>query len=236
MLFDAPQHGSLRAALKFLSRNPPRQAGMKIMKTTMFERAALVLTVAASVMALPCAAQAQDSGAWLVRVRAVDLKSANKDHTDLGADLSINDKWIPEFDISYFFTPNIAAELVLTYPQKQTLYSNGTSIGSFKHLPPTLTAQYHFTGLPGFRPYVGAGVNYTNISSVDVLGGAVGLKHNSFGLAAQIGVDVPVGGGWLVNLDLKKVQIKTDVYVGGVNHGSLKLDPLLVGIGVGKRF
>ena len=205
------------------------------MKTTMFKRAALVLAAAGSVLS-PCAVQAQDSGSWLVRVRAVDLKSANKDHTDLGANLSINDRWIPELDVSYFFTPNIAAELVLTYPQKQTLYSNGAEIGNFKHLPPTLTAQYHFTGLPGFRPYVGAGVNYTNISSVNVLGGAVNLKRNSVGLAAQVGVDVPLGGGWLLNLDVKKVQIGTDVSVSGTNHGALKLDPLLIGVGIGKRF
>ena len=197
---------------------------------------AKALCVASVVAFVPTIGSAQDAGSWLVRVRAVDLKSANKDNTDLSANLSINDKWIPELDISYFFTANIAAELILTYPQKQTVYSNGADIGSFKHLPPTLTAQYHFTGLPGFRPYLGAGINYTNISSVNVLGGAVSLKHNSFGLAAQAGIDIPLTDGWLLNLDVKKVQIKTDVIVGGVNHGSLKLDPVLFGIGVGKRF
>ena len=203
---------------------------------TTHKLATIAIAIAAIGAALPAAAQDADNGAWLVRVRAVDLRSANKDHTDLGANLSINNKWIPEFDVSYFFTPNIAAELVLTYPQKQTVYSNGTAIGTFKHLPPTLTAQYHFTGLPGFRPYVGAGVNYTRISSVDLLGGAADLKRNSFGLAAQLGVDVPIGSGWLLNLDVKKVQIKTDVLVGGANHGELKLDPWLIGIGAGKRF
>lgn len=184
----------------------------------------------------PAIGSAQETGSWLVRTRAVHLDSVNKDHTDLGANLRINNKWLPELDVSYFFTPNIAAELVLTYPQRQTVYSNGTDIGRFKHLPPTLTAQYHFTELPGFRPYLGVGVNYTNISSVKVLDGAANLKRSSFGLAAQVGVDVPLTNGWLLNLDVKKVQIKTDVRVGGTNHGSFKLDPVLVGIGVGRRF
>ena len=58
------------------------------------------------------------------------------------------DKTIPELDISYFFTPNIAAELVLTVPQEHRVYLNGTDIGSFKHLPPTLTLQYHFMPQP----------------------------------------------------------------------------------------
>ena len=198
-------------------------------------RKTLLALVAVAALA-PALASAQDTGNWLIRARAVHLDSANKDDTGLG--LTINNKWIPEVDITYFFSPNIAAELILTYPQKQTVSSNGTSIGTFKHLPPTLTAQYHFTGLGAIRPYVGLGVNYTNISSVDLLGGGANLKRNSYGLAAQIGADFPMGGGWLLNVDLKKVQIGTDVLVGATetNAGSFKVDPLLISVGFGKRF
>lgn len=198
-------------------------------------RKTLLALVAVAALA-PTLASAQDTGNWLIRARAVHLDSANKDDTGLG--LTINNKWLPEVDITYFFSPNIAAELILTYPQKQTVYSNGTEIGSFKHLPPTLTAQYHFTNLGAFRPYVGLGLNYTNISSVDLLGGGANLKRNSYGLAAQIGADFPVGGGWLLNVDLKKVQIGTDVLVGATetNAGSFKVDPLLISVGFGKRF
>ena len=108
------------------------------------------LLAAAAVAALPLLpAQAQDTGPWLVRVRALHLDSANKDSTGFG--LSISDKTFPEVDISYFFSPNVAAELILTYPQKQRLHSTvvGAEIGTFKHLPPTLTLQYHVTGLSG---------------------------------------------------------------------------------------
>ena len=177
---------------------------------------------------------AADDGPFLVRVRAVHLDSANSDSTGLG--LTINNKWLPELDISYFFTPNIAAELILTYPQKQTVKSNGTEIGSFKHLPPTLTAQYHFTGLGPIRPYVGAGVNFTNISNVHILDGAVNLKRTSYGLAAQVGADYEISKGMVLNLDVKKVQIGTKVYVGGEDKGKFKVDPLLLGLGVGWRF
>ena len=196
----------------------------------------LIALATAATLAAPQLAAAQDSGDWLVRARAVHLQSANKDSTGLG--LTINDKWLPEVDISYFINPNVAVELILTVPQKQTVYSNGAAIGSFKHLPPTLTAQYHFTGTSGFRPYVGAGVNYTNVSDVRLLDGGANLKRNSFGLALQVGVDVPVGGGWVLNLDAKKVQIKTDVLVGPTetNAGTFKVDPLLLSVGFGKRF
>lgn len=204
-------------------------------------------TAAALAAALP--AQAQDTGNWLVRARAVHLDSANKDSTNVpgvgNLDLSINNKTLPEVDISYFFSPNLAAELILTYPQKQTVYVgalNGAKAGTFKHLPPTLTLQYHVTGLGAVRPYVGLGVNYTNISAVkldgasNALGASVNLKRNSFGLAFQAGVDVPLGGGWLINADVKKVQIGTKVLANGTSVGKFKVDPVLVGLGIGKRF
>lgn len=196
----------------------------------------LIALATVATLAAPQLAAAQDNGDWLVRARAVHLQSANKDSTGLG--LTINDKWLPEVDISYFVNPNVAVELILTVPQKQTVYSNGAAIGSFKHLPPTLTAQYHFTGNSSFRPYVGAGLNYTNVSDVRLLDGGANLKRNSFGLALQVGVDVPVGGGWVLNLDAKKVQIKTDVLVGATetNAGTFKVDPLLLSVGFGKRF
>jgi outer membrane protein len=40
----------------------------------------------------------------------------------------------------------------------------------------------------------------------------------------------------VVNVDVKKVQIRTDVKVGGNKIGDLKIDPWLVGVGVGYRF
>lgn len=197
------------------------------------------LAIAAALALSSLAAQAQQEGPWLVRVRALNLDPANKDSTGLG--LSIDKKTFPEFDISYFFTPHLAAELILTYPQKQTLYSNGTEIGSLKHLPPTLTAQYHFNPGGSVRPYVGAGINYTNFSSVKfapAVNAALhpSIKNNSFGLAAQIGADIELSKNLYLNLDVKKVQISTKVYSSGTEVGKFKIDPLLIGIGLGMRF
>lgn len=178
------------------------------------------------------AVQAQESP-WLVRVRATHLDMANKDGTSLG--LTVNNKTIPEIDVSYFFNKNVAAELVLTVPQKQTVYSNGTDIGTFKHLPPTLLMQYHFTDLGAYKPYLGAGINYTKISSVNLLSGAATLDSHSWGGALQAGVDIPLDKNWSLNFDVKKIYIKTDVYTTS-NQGTLKLDPVAASVGVGYRF
>lgn len=191
--------------------------------------------------AAPALAQSQgEASPWLVRARAVHIDPADKSDpiggTGAGDRLHVGDKWIPEVDISYYFTPHWAAELILTYPQKHDVTLDGKKIGTFKHLPPTLTAQYHF--LPGatLDPYVGAGINYTLLSKVDLLDGAARLEHDSVGLALQAGVDFRIDDRWSLNLDVKKVQIRSDVDIGGVRASRVKVDPVLVGAGVGYRF
>ncbi len=182
-------------------------------------------------------AMAQQSP-WLVRARAVHIDTANKSDaipTVAPANgVTVSNKTIPELDISYFFTPNIAAELILTYPQKHDVKLNGTKIGTFKHLPPTLSLQYHFTPEAKFSPYVGAGINYTRISS-EKLGG-LKLENDSLGYALQAGFDYKIDKNWSINFDVKKVQIRADVTLGGTKITEVKVDPLLVGVGIGYRF
>jgi len=185
------------------------------------------------------AVQAQESP-WMVRFRATNLDMANKT-TGTVATLGVNanDKTIPEVDVTYFFNKNVAAELILTVPQKQTVYAGPDTLGTFKHLPPTLLAQYHFTDFNGFKPYVGAGINYTKISSVNLAlpdATKVTLDGHSWGGALQVGVDIPLDKNWSLNFDVKKIYIKTDVYAGGSNAGTLKLDPVAASVGIGYRF
>jgi len=203
-------------------------------------KSALGFILAAITLAGTATAQEAQESPWLVRARAVHIDTADKSDPigGVGASdrLHVSDKTIPEFDISYFFTPNWAAELILTYPQKHTVTLDGASIGTFKHLPPTLTAQYHF--LPGavFNPYVGAGVNYTLLSKVELLNGAARLEHDSVGLALQAGVDFRIDSRWSINVDVKKLQLRSDVEIGGVKASRVKVDPVLFGVGVGYRF
>lgn len=178
-------------------------------------------------------AQASGESPWMVRVRSVHLDSSNKDSTPLG--LSINNKTFGEVDVTYFLSPNLAAELVLTTPQKQTVYANGSEIGSFKHLPPSVLFQYHFTDLQGLKPYVGAGINYTHFSDVALPAG-VSLDSHSWGWAFQAGLDIPMDRNWSINLDVKKAYIRSDVYSAGSSIGRLKVDPMLYAVGVGYRF
>lgn len=202
------------------------------------KKVALALT-AAALGFVATGAMAEESP-WLIRARVVDIKPANGSDAigGVGATdrLSVANKAIPEVDISYFFTPNIASELILTYPQKLDVSLDGNNIGSFKALPPTLTLQYHFNPAGQVSPYLGAGVNYTNISNVNLLNGAAGLDHSSFGAAFQAGVDFKIDKNWSVNLDVKKAQIRSDVTVSGTKISNVQVDPVLVGVGLGYRF
>ena len=204
------------------------------MKKTLLAVAALCALTSGAAMA-----QQQD-GKWQVRVRAVnmDFNNGGAAHAH-AANVNVADKTIPELDISYYFTPNIAAELILSYPQKLDVKSGAAKIGTLKALPPTLLAQYHFTNFGAFKPYVGAGINYTRFSSVkDTAGNGWDVKSSSWGGALQVGFDYALDQNWSLNFDVKKLYMDTNVTVGNgaTNVGKLKLDPVLVGVGVGYRF
>ncbi|MBI5069272.1 MAG: OmpW family protein [Deltaproteobacteria bacterium] len=210
--------------------------------------AAAVLLV--SSLVAPAAAA---EGPLLVRVRGVYISTADKSDAipALGINskdvISVSKKLIPEVDISYFITPNLSAELILTYPQKHDVKvnANGTKLdlGTFSHLPPVLSVQWHF--LPGgvVNPYVGLGVNLTLITSQDL---AVPLatpleleiSKSSVGISGQLGVDVMVAPQWYLNADVKYVTLGVDVKVksSGTKVSHATVDPWLLGLGVGYRF
>jgi outer membrane protein len=205
----------------------------------------LVVAMAAVVSLGPIASQAQsteNSNPWMVRVRATDLIWQNSQSGAVvqGANVKAANKVIPEFDISYFFTKNIAAELVLTYPQTiQINYTAAqTQLGTIKALPPSLLLQYHFTELGALKPYVGAGVNYTIFSSRNNLGnGAYSVGASSVGAVGQIGADYMLDKNWGLNLDLKYATMSTVVTTAaGVNGGTLTLNPWMPSVGVAYKF
>lgn len=216
----------------------------------------LVLAMAAVATLAPIASQAQsaEENPWMVRVRAVDVlfqngQSNGSNSAGLGVqtnNIQATNTLIPEFDISYFFTKNIAAELVLTYPQQVNITSSLASnqSGKITALPPSLLLQYHFTDLGAFKPYIGAGVNYTifgNRNNFPALGNVVTVDQSSFGFAAQIGADYMFDKHWGANIDLKYITMSTNVNPangsgGSGSLGKLTLNPWTPGVGVTYKF
>ena len=202
---------------------------------------AAALAVMTSLAPIATQAQSSSENPWMVRVRAVDLLWANGQSGGVvqSANVKAADKVIPEFDISYFFTKNIAAELVLTYPQSIQIDAGGSKLGTIKALPPSLLLQYHFTNFGAFKPYVGAGVNYTIFSSRNNLGGgAYSVDNSSFGGVGQVGMDYMFDKNWGLNVDLKYATMSTNVTdsATGANVGKLTLNPWMPAVGVTYKF
>ena len=202
------------------------------------------MAVVASLAPIAAHAQAAEENPWMLRVRAVDLLWQNgQTDTVSSANVKAKNQLIPEFDISYFFTMNIAAELVLTWPQQVNITAGpgNTNVGKISALPPSLLVQYHFTDLGAFKPYVGAGVNYTifgNRQNFPGLGNSVQVDQNSVGFVAQVGTDYMFDKNWGMNLVLKYATMSTNVTTvqGNNNLGKLTLNPFMPAIGVTYKF
>ena len=187
---------------------------------------------------------------WQVRLRAVGVAPEESAKIGIiGGDVAISNALIPELDFTYFFTEHFAAELILGTAKHDVQAINtlagDVNLGSVWLLPPTLTAQYHFytSDQKVFKPYIGAGVNYTlfyNVKSGDV----AGVEYdNALGYAAQVGFDLMLDDTFFINFDAKRLFLSTDVTVDASNlapglsiPAEVDINPWLIGVGVGMKF
>jgi outer membrane protein len=180
-------------------------------------------------------------GDWLVRLRAISIIPQSSANNTLDAiHTQVNNAIVPELDFTYMVTDNIGAELILGTSRNQVTSSGLGALGGVGVLPPTLLLQYHFNHAGRIRPYVGAGLNYTLFYNNGLHAGAggpsVAIDNHSFGPAVQIGVDVDVTKRIYVNADIKKIWMRTGASLNGSSLGTLYIDPLVVGIGIGMKF
>jgi len=195
-------------------------------------------------------AHADDQGgkqAGDVMVRLRGLVVAPEDNSSsisaIGGAVSTSTTAVPELDVSYFVTPNIAFEVIAATTQHRVTAKNtalgDVDVGTVWALPPTVTAQYHPFPNATFSPYVGAGLNYTFFYNAHAPGSPVSSVsyENNPGAALQVGVDYHVTGNWYANFDVKQLFLNTKAKInGGAITAKTALDPLLVGFGVGYKF
>jgi outer membrane protein len=198
------------------------------MKRELWVAATLAIAMASS---MANAAQ----GDWLGRARVINI---NPDASSSALSLDASTETTLELDFTYFVTNNLGLELILA-TKKHSITSAGAPIGDVSLLPPTLTLQYHFDpNSPSFRPYVGAGINYTHFYDINLLNGAATVDNSSWGGALQIGADFPINKTFFLNVDLKKIWIDTDVKLTatGATAANFKINPLILGLGIGMKF
>lgn len=211
-----------------------------------FSKLILMAGVAATTMAAPAMAKDLGDGAFAkerfqIRGRIINvIADGDGAVAQNGLKTDVGHKATPEVDVTYFFTQNIAAELIAATSEHK-IEAGTFDVGDAWILPPTLTLQYHFMPDNKFSPYVGAGLNYsmfygedagTGFNDLDVDGGV--------GYAVQAGFDYWLNENWGVNVDAKYINLNVDVDVKlGATHldaDDVDLDPFIIGAGVSYRF
>ncbi|WP_376696417.1 OmpW/AlkL family protein [Wenzhouxiangella sp. EGI_FJ10305] len=201
----------------------------------------LLLTAALALFSVNALAQSQ--GDWLLRLGlghvAPDADSGNLVFEGIELDdyrIDVDENTRPIINVTYMASDHLGVELLAAWPFNHSVEGDGAlaglgKLGSTKHLPPTLSLQYHFRPDQTFRPYAGVGLNYTKFFDekttdslhqgiigtsntalgTDYAGGNTDMTiDDSFGIALQLGADVALNDAWFVNFDLRWIDIEAD--------------------------
>ena len=192
--------------------------------------AAAVLVAGAS------AAHAKEAGDLLFRFGVSNVSPKSDNHPVV----SVDDATSATINLGYMLSNNWAVEVLAAYPFKHDItLTDGTKVGSTKHLPPTVSLQYHFNTQGKFQPYLGLGVNYTTFFNTNTEGPLEGTDlslRGSWGLAGQVGADIFINEKWFINLDARYIDIETRATLDGADLGKVAIDPYVYGVHAGFRF
>ena len=192
----------------------------------------------------------QEAGELHMRVRATGVVPMEDAKIEtIGGNVAVSNNLIPEVDFTYYFTKNIAAELILGTSKHEVVAVNtalgNLDLGRVMLLPPTLNLQYHFYPTKNLKPYVGAGLNYTifydqgqgkgrNTAVTSV------AYDNNLGYSFQLGFDYKINDKLYWNVDVKKLYLNIDVEVGAALPSGqvyvpaeVDLNPWLISTGIG---
>lgn len=202
-----------------------------------------------SLLAIP--AQAHEKGDWILRagVGSVDPKSTSFSDPVDDVAVKVDSGTSLVLSGTYMMTDNWAFDILAAWPFKHdiNLESGGISVplAETEHLPPTFSVQYHFIPEGTFQPYAGLGLNYTafldtDLSSAAIAAGLVDISlDDSVGVAAQLGADIMTSDRWLINVDIRWINIESDATLDDgvdVEAAKIKIDPLVYSVNFGYKF
>ena len=227
------------------------------MRTSLFTASLLALAIAAPL------AQAHQAGDIIVRAGAITVdpqeSSGNIDHAVLGkvagSGATLNSDTQLGLNFAYMVTDNIGVELLAATPFSHDVGVKGMpggladlngNLGELKHLPPTLSVVYYpLDSSSAFQPYVGAGINYTWFFDTELSSEAEGKgfrgldMKDSWGLAAQVGMDYMLTDNIMLNAQVRYIDIETTgtTYLGADKvQVDVDVDPFVYMVGLGYKF
>lgn len=199
---------------------------------TAFSLAALMASVAAPALA-------QEKGDFLLGLGLGWVEPTQNSNT-LAGQIDVDGNLRPTITVEYFVADRIGIELLAAWPFQHDVNLQGAGkVAEVKHLPPTLSLQYHFVNQSKVTPFVGAGINYTYFFDEDGKGALAGTSVNlddSWGLALHAGIDYAINDRSALRADVRYIDIETDTEVGGVDIGKVKIDPWIFNLAYVMKF
>lgn len=192
-----------------------------------------LLVSTAALTAAPAMAQSAGDMTLSFGLGIVDPKSDNG--VLAGGKATIDDNIRPTIAFEYFVRDNIGIEVLGALPFKHTIALNGVDTAKTKHLPPTVSVNYHFPTGGKFKPFVGVGINYTTFFEEETSLGELKID-DSWGLAATIGADYALSDKRALRAELRYIDIDADVYLNGGYIGTAEIDPLVANVAYVVKF
>ena len=198
---------------------------------------ALLGTIAILSTTVSGTAMAVEQGDMLLRFGYTDVSPKSNNHEVVSVDSAAS----LGLSFAYMMTSNLSLEVLAAYPFEHDIKLNGGGgkVASTKHLPPTVSLQYHFMPTNTFKPYLGVGVNYTTFFDTKTTGALEGTKlslGDSWGLEGEIGADFMLNENWLLNFSARYIDIETKAKLDGTSLGTVKIDPWVYSFFVGYKF
>ena len=191
---------------------------------------ALTLSTALAAMAAPAVAQSQGDMTLGLGVHWIEPDSSSL--TAVGP-INVDGNARPTLTFEYFVADRVGLEVLASWPFEHDINLAGVGkVAETKHLPPTVSLQYHFDTGSSLTPFVGAGVNFTYFFDDDGKGVLAGVPvdlDESWGFALHAGIDYALSDKSALRFDVRYIDIETDVSVGGAPIGKVKIDPWVAG-------
>ena len=191
------------------------------------------ITTALCLAAAPVLAQSQ--GDWTFGLGAGWVSPKSNNGTLAGAAATIDENTQLIITAEYFFRDNLGVELLAATPFKHDVFLAGAYAATVKHLPPTVSLNYHFPTQSALKPYVGIGVNWTTFFEESSPLGVIELD-DSFGVAVQVGFDYQVGDRDALRLTARWIDIDSDVSLNGAPIGTAEIDPVVISFSYVRRY
>ena len=197
----------------------------------------------------PANVQAAQQGDWIVKATLTEI-SPNSDSDSLNrisrSEIYLDDAASAGFTVTGMVTNNIGVEFFTAWPFTQELNGNERlanlgidHLAEVKQLPVGINLQYHFQTGTGFRPYIGAGVNYSHFFGEKDRINSIHVKmDDAWGYGGQAGVDLEMANNWLINVDARYIHMDTKAKLSGMidQNVDMSLNPWLFSVGLGYRF